>query len=110
MEEKSRFVHSSDTSIRPQRNTKRGWRRRKTPSRRSREGEPSVVQCAFSIEEEGMTTYLPRPIDTSQVALDERQRQLVEKLAANAHDVWAQKRLADGWRLGPERNDRAKTH
>ena len=57
-----------------------------------------------------MTTYLPRPIDTSQVALDDRQRLLVEKLAANAHDVWAQKRLADGWRLGPERNDRAKTH
>ena len=57
-----------------------------------------------------MTAYRPRPIDTSQVTLDERQQILVERLASNAHDVWAQKRLAEGWRLGSERSDRAKTH
>jgi len=57
-----------------------------------------------------MTTYVPRPIDTSQVTLDDRQRLLIETLAANTHDVWAQKRLADGWRHGPDRNDDAKTH
>ena len=57
-----------------------------------------------------MTMYVPRPIDTSQVTLDDAQRLLVEMLAANTHDVWAQKRLTDGWRHGPERNDQAKTH
>jgi hypothetical protein len=57
-----------------------------------------------------MTTYVPHPIDTSQVTLDDRQRLLIETLAKNTHDVWAQKRLADGWRHGPNRNDDAKTH
>ena len=38
------------------------------------------------------------------------QRALVEKLAENTHEVWALKRLADGWQFGPQRDDRAKTH
>ena len=57
-----------------------------------------------------MATYQPKPLDTSGVFLTNAQRQLVEQLAANAHEVWAQKRLADGWRLGPARNDATKTH
>jgi len=35
---------------------------------------------------------------------------LTEQLAENAHDLWAQQRFGDGWRVGPERDDRAKTH
>lgn len=54
--------------------------------------------------------YKPKPLDTSGVALSDAQRQLIETLAANAHDVWSQKRIADGWRLGPARDDTAKTH
>ena len=54
--------------------------------------------------------YRPAPIDTAAVELDRAQRLLVEKLARNTHDVWAQQRLDDGWRYGAERNDTAKTH
>ncbi len=57
-----------------------------------------------------MATYTPKPIDTSTVVLTHAQRRLVEQLAANAHEVWAKKRLEDGWQYGPSRNDEAKTH
>jgi len=53
--------------------------------------------------------YTPRPIDTSHVALSPEVAALVERLAENAHDRWAQRRLGEGWTLGP-RNDAAKTH
>lgn len=55
-------------------------------------------------------TYCPVPIDTTAVALDDMEQRLVEKLARNTHDVWAQQRLNDGWRYGVERDDLAKTH
>ena len=36
--------------------------------------------------------------------------QLTERLAENAHDLWAAQRLADGWTNGPQRDDKAKKH
>jgi hypothetical protein len=54
--------------------------------------------------------YKPVPIDTSQVELSPEIRQLTEALAENAHEVWAQERLAQGWRFGPERHDARKEH
>ena len=55
-------------------------------------------------------TYTPAPIDTSHVELSPEVRQLTEKLAKNAHEVWAQERIAQGWQFGPERNDQRKEH
>ena len=55
-------------------------------------------------------TYAPKPIDTQGIRLPEAIEVLVEKLAENTHDVWAQQRLADGWRYGAARNDAAKEH
>ena len=57
-----------------------------------------------------MTTYTPQPIDTTNIELNERQQHYVERLAANTHDVWAAKRISDGWRYGPTRHDSNKTH
>jgi hypothetical protein len=57
-----------------------------------------------------MSSYDPKPLDTSQVRLTLAQRTLVEALAENVHDVWARKRVDDGWRHGPSRDDAAKTH
>jgi len=57
-----------------------------------------------------MADYVPQPIDTSAVRLTDAQQALIDRLAANVHEVWARKRLDDGWRLGPSRNDNAKTH
>ncbi len=54
--------------------------------------------------------YHPRPIDTSQVTLDSEIEALLELLAKNTHEVWAQQRMADGWRYGPRRDDATKEH
>ena len=54
--------------------------------------------------------YVPRPLDTTQVKLPDFLQQLTEKLAANAHDLWARQRLADGWTWGKERSDPHKKH
>ena len=57
-----------------------------------------------------MATYQPRPIDTSGVSLGPDLTTLVERLAKNTHEVWAEKRIADGWRYGASRDDANKKH
>ncbi len=54
--------------------------------------------------------FHPQPINTSNVELPEAVDALTELLARNAHEVWAQSRLLDGWRWGPQRNDERKEH
>jgi ryanodine receptor 2 len=55
-------------------------------------------------------TYTPQPIDTSAVMLVPSITELTEQLAKNSHELWAQQRLAEGWTLGTERDDRNKRH
>jgi ryanodine receptor 2 len=55
-------------------------------------------------------SYQPAPIPTSQITLSADLVELTEKLATNAHDLWARQRLADGWTLGPRRDDALKQH
>ena len=62
------------------------------------------------MQDEGGAGYVPEPIDTSRVRLDEELLVLSETLARNNHEVWAQQRLEDGWRYGPARDDRHKEH
>jgi RyR domain len=57
-----------------------------------------------------MAEYRPEPIDTSAVKLPASLQQLLEKLAANTHEVWAAQRISQGWTLGPTRNDAKKQH
>jgi ryanodine receptor 2 len=57
-----------------------------------------------------MTSYAPTPIDTSDVVLSPDILALTERLAENAHEVWASTRLAQGWTYGPARNDDAREH
>jgi RyR domain-containing protein len=54
--------------------------------------------------------YRPEPVETSGIALDARIEPLIELLARNVHDVWAQERLAQGWTYGPARDDSKKQH
>jgi hypothetical protein len=55
-------------------------------------------------------SYRPAPIATSHITLPADLVGLTEKLAENAHDLWARQRLADGWTLGPRRDDALKQH
>ena len=57
-----------------------------------------------------METYEPKPIDTSAVQLPPSLTALMEKLAENAHDVWAATRIAQQWTYGPARDDAKKKH
>lgn len=54
--------------------------------------------------------YIPQPIETTNVELPKELDPLVESLAKNVHEVWAQTRISQGWSYGPERNDELKTH
>lgn len=56
------------------------------------------------------TNYQPTPIDTSSVKLPHGLEELTEKIAENAHDVWARGRMAEGWTYGEKRDDDAKKH
>lgn len=57
-----------------------------------------------------MNAYRPSPIDTTGIELPADILQLTERLAENAHDLWAMQRLSDGWRYGLERDDLKKQH
>jgi ryanodine receptor 2 len=54
--------------------------------------------------------YTPKPIDTSDIMLNEDIMKLCELLAENTHEVWSASRIKDGWVYGKERNDELKHH
>lgn len=54
--------------------------------------------------------YVPQPLDTSKVELPEELMELVEEMAKNVHEVWAQTRMEQGWTYGEVRNDELKQH
>ena len=54
--------------------------------------------------------YVPHPVDISDVELDSSLMELVEVMAKNVHEVWAETRLKDGWRYGATRNDERREH
>nr|XP_009293050.1 ryanodine receptor 3 isoform X3 [Danio rerio] len=44
--------------------------------------------------------YKPTPLDLSEIKLNPGQEVLVDKLAENAHNVWAKDRIKQGWTYG----------
>ena len=54
--------------------------------------------------------YTPKPIDTSAVPLPVELEPLVEQMAKNVHEVWAQKRIEEGWKYGEKRDDELRLH
>ncbi len=49
--------------------------------------------------------YQPRPISTDHIKIPRGLERLQERLAQNAHDLWATQRIKDGWTYGPARDD-----
>ena len=56
------------------------------------------------------TNYIPKPENLDGIQLSDELNGLVEAMAKNVHDVWAQSRIEQGWTYGPERNDQLKHH
>ena len=54
--------------------------------------------------------YVPSPIATYEVELPENILDLIELLAEQNHEVWAEQRIKDGWTYGAYRDDNGKTH
>lgn len=54
--------------------------------------------------------YVPKPIDTSDVVLPKSLDGLIEEIAKNVHETWAQERIYQGWRYGEIRDDKEKCH
>ncbi len=55
-------------------------------------------------------TYRPAPMDTEAIELPEELMALVEAMAKNVHEVWAQSRMDQGWTYGERRDDENKHH
>ena len=55
-------------------------------------------------------TYTPKPIDTSSIVLPLNILELTELLARNTHEVWARRRMSEGWSWGPNRDDAKREH
>ena len=56
------------------------------------------------------TDYTPQPLDTGLVKLPADLLELIEVLAKNTHEVWAQQRFTEGWQYGAKRYDERKEH
>ena len=54
--------------------------------------------------------YIPKPENLDNIQLSEELNNLVEAMAKNVHEVWAQSRMKQGWTYGLERNDQLKHH
>ena len=54
-------------------------------------------------------SYIPKPIDTSDIVLSDELIKLRELVAKNVHEVWAKSRIEEGWTYGEERNTEKKT-
>lgn len=68
-----------------------------------KESHNYMIQVLQSVEE-----YVPHPIDVDNVPLDGDLEELQEAIAENAHDVWAEARIKEGWTYGKERDDEKK--
>ena len=71
---------------------------------------PSLPKILLDVVASGSMPYTPTPIETDTISLPDKLSALSERLAENAHDMWARQRLEDGWIYGPQRNDQQKHH
>ena len=54
--------------------------------------------------------YNPKPFDTDSIILSPELKVLVEVLAKNVLEVWAESRIRQGWIYGKDRDDNNKLH
>lgn len=69
------------------------------------------MKCEFKPDEiMAQEQYNPQPEDLEHVRLPKSLNRLIDALAKNVHEVWAKKRMDEGWKYGVERNDKLKIH
>jgi len=70
-----------------------------------KESHNYMIQILQSVEE-----YEPHPVNVDKIPLDGNLEELQEAIAENAHDVWAEARIKEGWTYGEKRDDTNKKH
>lgn len=70
-----------------------------------KESQYYMIQVLQSVDE-----YTPKPINVDSIPLDGDLEELQEAIAENAHDIWAEARMNEGWTYGKERDDTNKKH
>jgi hypothetical protein len=70
-----------------------------------KESHHYMIQILQSVEE-----YVPHPVNVDKIPLDGNLEELQEAIAENAHDVWAEARIKEGWTYGEKRDDTNKKH
>ena len=70
-----------------------------------KESQYYMIQVLQSVDE-----YTPNPINVDSIPLDGDLEELQEAIAENAHDIWAEARMNEGWTYGKERDDTNKKH
>lgn len=70
-----------------------------------KESQNYMILVLQSVDE-----YVPHPIDVDNIPLDGDLEELQEAIAENAHDVWAEARMKEGWSYGKDRDDAKKLH
>ena len=70
-----------------------------------KESHHYMIQVLQSADE-----YEPHPVKLENIIIDEDLEELQEAIAENAHEVWAEARIKEGWTYGKERDDIKKTH
>lgn len=68
----------------------------------------TALDLARDLEE--YVGYTPAPMDFDAIQVPPELLDLVEKLAEHTHDIWAEQRFSEGWKLGDVRDDARKTH
>ena len=68
-----------------------------------KESHNYMIQVFQSADE-----YEPHPINVDSIPLDEDLEELIEAIAENAHDIWAEKMMKDGWTYGKEKDVQKK--
>ena len=56
-----------------------------------------------------MILYKPEPLNLDKVSLPESLTPLMEEIAKNVHENWAQLRISEGWVYGEKRDSDKKT-
>lgn len=69
-----------------------------------------LKNCSDMEPEKLNQDYIPRPVDMSDIELSPAIEELIEQIARNVHEVWAQSRQSMGWTWGAVRNDELKKH
>lgn len=54
--------------------------------------------------------YIPQIDDSINIILPNQLTRLVEQMAKNVHETWAETRISQGWTYGKQRDDEKKTH